>query len=378
MTHFSFRENHLLKILSQFEAQKGPLDLFLRNYFRAIKSIGSKDRKFISDAIYGMIRWKGLLDHFCKEKPTWEARYHIFQKNAPHFHLPDPTIPLHVRLSFPKSYFQTLVTSLGEERATQFCLASNQSAPTTVRVNLLKITRNELLKRWENMYEVSPSPVSPWGIVFHKKINFFGTEEFREGLFEVQDEGSQLVAALVCATPKQKVLDYCAGSGGKTLAFAPRMEHRGQIYLHDIRPHALQEAKKRLCRAGIQNAQLLFPEDLTKKKSLGGLMDWVLVDAPCSGSGTLRRNPDMKWKFDPSMIDALIAEQRTIFAEALSFLRKDGKIVYATCSVLPQENEEQVNFFMERHQLEMVTSPFCSSPLENCMDGFFAVVLKHK
>ncbi len=120
--------------------------------------------------------------------------------------------------------------------------------------------------------------------------------EFKQGLFEVQDEGSQLIANLMDPTPGDQVMDYCAGSGGKTLAFAPKMQHRGQIYLHDIRPWALDEARKRLKRAGIQNAQVVLPED-PKLNKLRGKMDWVLVDAPCTGSGTFRRNPDMKWKF---------------------------------------------------------------------------------
>lgn len=377
MTHFSFREHHILKILSQFEIQKGPLDFYSANYFRANKAIGSKDRKYISDTLYGMMRWRGLLEHLCKQKPTWEECLQIFQKMDPKNYIDTEVIPLHVRVSFPQNYFQILSSSLGESRAVEFCLASNESAPTTIRANLLKISRDELVKKWEKTYDISPTLISPNGITFHKKINFFVTEEFKEGLFEVQDEASQLIASLVSPHPKDRILDYCAGSGGKTLAIAPHMQGRGQIYLHDIRPSVLAEAKKRLARAGIQNAQVISSDSTDKKNALKGQFDWVLVDAPCSGSGTLRRNPDMKWRFDPAMINTLIRDQRTIFEEALFFLRPGGKIVYATCSVLPQENEDQIKFFMEKHHLQTVGTPFHSLPKSKQMDGFFGAVLKH-
>ncbi len=371
----NFREHHLFAILHSFELQKLPLDVFLRNYFRLNKAIGAKDRRFIADSIYGMIRWRGLLDHLAPKPPSWEARYACYQKTNPLDLLKKEEIPPHVRVSFPKVFFQKIAESYGEERALDLCRTSNTPAPTTVRANLLKISREELLQRWQGIYQVAPTRASPWGIVFHRKINFFDTVEFKEGLFEIQDEGSQLVGNLVDALPKEQVLDYCAGSGGKTLAFAPRMQQKGVIYLHDIRPHALDEAKKRLKRAGIQNAQLLYPDDRAKSK-LKGKMDWVLVDAPCSGTGTLRRNPDMKWRFDPSRLDPLLEEQRVIFREALEYLKPSGRIVYATCSILPQENENQVRYFQETYQLSLAAPLFLTFPEEGGMDGFFAAVLK--
>jgi 16S rRNA (cytosine967-C5)-methyltransferase len=232
------------------------------------------------------------------------------------------------------------------------------------------------LQKWKDLYEISPCSHSPWGITFHKKINFFELSEFKEGLFEIQDEASQLTADLVAVEPKEKVLDFCAGSGGKTLAFAPKMQNSGQIYLHDIRLAVLSEAQKRLRRAGVQNAQLLLPTDERKKRMLKEKMDWVLVDVPCSGTGTLRRNPDMKWKLDLSLIERLVAEQRQIFEQALSFLRPGGHIVYATCSILPQENQEQISFFQEKFKLELSKPPFHSFPKRGGMDGFFGAILK--
>jgi len=368
-----FREHHLFQILNLYERQSLPLDLFLKNYFHEHHAVGSKDRRFIAENVYGIVRWRGLLDHLAKKPLTWESRYKVFEKIQPHDYLTREDLPVHVRVSFPKSYFQLVSAAIGEEKAVQFCLKSNESAPTTIRVNSLKTTRDQLLAKWKENFTVTPCNLSPWGIVFDKRVNFFALPEFKEGLFEVQDEGSQLIANLLEAKPGDWVLDYCAGSGGKTLAFAPRLEHRGQIFLHDIRKHALLDAKKRLKRAGIQNAQLVFPDD-PKKNQLWKKMDWIFVDAPCSGSGTLRRNPDIKWKFDPKNLDNLLGEQQEIFAEALKYLSPQGKIIYATCSILPQENEEQVAIFQDRFGLKLCAPPFSSHPESGGMDGFFAAV----
>jgi len=369
-----FRKSHLFQILRSYEASSLPLDVFLSGYFRAHKAIGAKDRKFLADTVYALVRWKGLLDHLSPKPPSWESRYHLYEKNAFLAACEDLSIPLHIRCSFPKELFSLFKTAYGEERAYQLCIASNTPAPTTVRVNPLKTTRDELLTKWQETYCVSPCVFSPLGITFHKKVNFFAMEEFKEGLFEMQDEGSQQIAHLVQAKPKDHILDFCAGSGGKSLAFAPSMQGKGVIYLHDIRSKALEEAKKRLRRAGIQHAQLLHPGDV-KKVHLKRTMDWVLVDAPCSGTGTLRRNPDMKWKWRPQALPHLIQEQRQIFEEALSYLKPQGKIVYATCSILPQENEDQIRYFQEKFGLELVDSPFQSFPEKGKMDGFFGAIL---
>jgi 16S rRNA (cytosine967-C5)-methyltransferase len=371
-----FRQHHLFQILHLFDSQKGPLDLLLSHYFRAHKAVGAKDRQQICETLYGMIRWRGLLDHLCSPPPSWEKRAQLYMSGFnPTDYLKRQEIPPHVRVSFPKALFQLLAHHYGEEKALEICLVQNGTAPTTVRVNALKITREELLKKWEGLFALSITAKSSLGITFAKKHNFFALEEFKAGFFEIQDEGSQLIAALVQARPKEQVLDYCAGSGGKTLAFAPDMKESGQIYLHDIRPQALEEARKRLRRAGIQNAQPLFP-DSSKKSQLLQKMDWVLVDAPCTGLGTLRRNPDMKWKFEPQNLEELIPKQRAIFEEALAFLRPGGKIVYATCSSLPEENENQVDFFMRQFGLELDSTPFFSLPQRGGMDGFFGAVLK--
>lgn len=371
-----FREFYLLKILDEFDLSPLPLDVFLSKFFRAHKSLGSKDRSFICETLYTLIRWKGLLDHICEKPLTWKKRLEALQLNNLEDFIHDETLPAHIRVSFPKAFFESISKPFGKDKAIDFCLTSNLQAPTTVRVNPLKTSRDALLAKWESLYPVEACMHSKHGILFKKRINFFELTEFKEGLFEVQDEGSQLVAAHVQAKPGQHVLDFCAGSGGKTLAFAHHMQESGQIYLYDIRASALAQAKKRLKRAGIQNVQLLDKEKL-KKRGLLNRMDWVLLDVPCSGTGTLRRNPDMKWKFDSEMIGRLVQEQRAIFAKALPYLRSGGHIVYATCSVLPEENHQQVSYFLKEYSLKLTAPPFFTFPQKNGMDGFFAAVMTH-
>ncbi len=370
----SFRDHHLLSLLEGYDHQHLPLDLFINIYFKTHKALGSKDRAHIAETTYKLVRWQGLLDYIGGEA-TWKKRLEALKNFHPDAFLKKEEIPISIRLSFPKPLFQLLVESHGYDKACELCLASNRPAPTTVRVNTLKISREELLSQWQDRYEVSSCLQSPTGIIFHKRINFFELPEFKAGFFEVQDEGSQLIANLVEAQPGQWVLDYCSGSGGKTLAFAPALQKTGQIFLHDVRPSALQEARKRLRRAGIQNAQAVQPED-PKLKKLKRKMHWVLTDVPCTGTGTLRRNPDMKWKFTQEMLQRLVGEQRLIFEKALSFLHPDGRIVYATCSLLKEENQQQLEHFLKTYPLEVEGKIFQSLPSDGSMDGFFGAVLK--
>lgn len=378
MAKIPFREHHLFQLLNSYDQQTLPLDLFISFYFRDNKSLGSKDRGFVAEAVYTLIRWKGLLDYFCDEAfRTWESRYEILQTIDFAKVQTDATIPQHIRLSFPEELYDLIIDSHGEEKGKEICFASNYPAPTTVRANALKTTREDLLERWKSVYDVIPCSQAPYGIIFRKKTHFFSLPEFAEGLFEVQDEGSQLLANLVQVLPGQAVMDYCAGSGGKTLAFAPFMQRTGQIFLHDIRPHALLEARKRLKRAGIQNAQVVNDNSENLKK-LKKKMDWVLVDAPCTGTGTLRRNPDMKWKFDVAAYKRLISQQRVIFEKALSFLKPTGQIIYATCSLLQNENQKQVEHFLKTYSLELVHEPFQSMPSQGGMDGFYGATFRAK
>jgi len=370
-----FREHHLLQLLEIYSSRSLPLDLIIADYFRANKALGSKDRAYIADTAYSMIRWKGLLNYLAKDPDNWDEAFQLINSVDLEKSIHDQTIPLHTRHSFPKIIFDSLVKAYGETRACELCLHSNTRAPATVRANTLKISRDELMSKWSEDYDISPCEFAENGIIFNKKINFFGIPEFKEGLFEVQDEGSQLLANMIKVIPGQLVLDYCAGAAGKALAIAPQMRQKGQLYLHDIREKALYEGRKRLKRAGAQNIQIVSANSPQLKK-LKKKMDWVLVDAPCSGMGTLRRNPDMKWRFDENTIPKLIGLQRIIFEKALSFMKPDGYIVYATCSMLAEENQDQVNHFINTYDLEIASEPFQSWPLPGGMDGFYGVVLQ--
>ncbi|MFZ0564873.1 MAG: RsmB/NOP family class I SAM-dependent RNA methyltransferase [Chlamydiales bacterium] len=371
----TFPVYHLFQILKRFENQHLPLDLFLRQYFKANKALGSKDRQFVYEAAYGMIRWRSLLDYLAGNNPTWEKRFTIFQGFQPNNYLFANAIPLPIRVSAPDPLFSLLEQDYGQAMATTLCQVFNTFAPITARVNPLKITREALLARLAPHFEVSPCSQSPLGIQFKKRIPFMALQEYKEGLFDIQDEASQIVASLVKANPGEQVLDYCAGGGGKTLAFAYQMKNRGQIYLHDIRPFILQQARIRIKRAGIQNIQFL-ESDHSQLNKLKKRMDWVLVDVPCTGTGALRRHPDQKWHFSLEQLNQYVGKQRIIFERALSFLQPKGKIVYATCSILKEENEKQVERFLKLYNLELVESPFISLPSYGGMDGFFAAVMQ--
>lgn len=365
-----FREHHLITLLNEYGNSHKPLDRCMADYFRNHKALGSKDRAYVAETAWDIIRWLGLIDAHLTSPYTWEKRLTVHQsldREAKSF-------PEHTRLSFPKFLYDLLCESWGEAKAQEICRISNTQAPLTIRANLLKTTRAELLKSWMNKYDVAPCFQSPTGIKFAKREPVISIDEFKKGFFEIQDEGSQIVANLVDVKPGQHVLDFCCGAGGKTLAFAPAMQNQGQVYLHDIRPYVLDEAKLRLRRAGIQNAQFLLPSSPQLKK-LKKKCDWALVDAPCTGTGTLRRNPDIKWRLDEETLPRLIGQQRTIFEQALSYLKPGGKIVYATCSVLKPENQEQVEHFIKTYGLTLCGEPLQIFPVEGEMDGFFGAVL---
>lgn len=371
-----FRDHHLCAFLKNFSESKKPLDLALSDYFRTHKSLGSKDRRLIGDTLYEMVRWKSLIDFFCPSSLPQE-RLKCFRKLSLEECLQNPRIPEPIRLSLPPFLYERWLAVYGRETTIQLGRILNQPAPTTIRVNLLKTTREALFQAWKDQYDISLCEQAPAGIHFWKREPLFSLPAFKEGLFEVQDEGSQLIAEQMQPKSTDHVLDYCSGSGGKTLAFAPRMGGKGQIYLHDIRPHALAEARKRLKRAGIQNAQCL-PPGHPQLNSLKGKMDWVLADVPCSGTGTLRRNPDSKWKIDSEQVLRLSQQQREITQEALSYVRPGGYLVYSTCSILPEENQDQVSFFLKHLPLTLEKEPTLLLPQERGRDGFFYALFRKK
>ncbi len=370
----SFCDTHILAFFKEWNAST-PLDVALSHYFRAHKSLGARDRRDVGQTVYTLIRFKSLFEAL---DPTTSKQLFLLRKHPLEYWQQDRSLPEPARYGMPEFLFEQLLNIYGPETGRSLARILNTQAPTAVRANLLKISREALLSQWESQFQLRPAAETPAGILFSKREPLFALDAFKQGLFEVQDIGSQRVAALIQAKPGDRVLDFCSGSGGKALAIAPQMQGKGELYLHDIRTHSLEEAKRRLRRAGVQNAQILPSEHPTLKKLLGQ-MNWVLADVPCSGTGTLRRNPDMKWKIDQPMIEQLVVKQRAIVKEALRYVRTDGgKLVYATCSVLPQENETQVEEFLKTLPVELVQEPLKLLPEEGGGDGFFAAVFKKK
>lgn len=357
----SFRHYHLIKILEAFEQQAHPLDLFIQHYFRAHHAIGSKDRLWISDTLYALMRYKRLL----KDQGPAAA-----VENWNNLDLQQ--VPFEA--SLPQEAFD-LLQWMPHEALQSLCLAMYERAPTTLRANTLKITRDQLLTQLGAHFPVQAGKYSPTALHVMARRNLHGMQEFKEGLFEIQDEGSQLLAELVRPQSTDRVLDYCAGSGGKSLAMGARMKNQGSLFLHDSRPYVLKEAAKRLQRAGITNAHF------GRNNSWYNSMDWVLVDAPCTGSGTWRRSPDAKWRWSKEMLNRLIIQQRAVFQEALLYLKRQGFIVYATCSLFQEENQMQAAFFQREFGVRMVEQEFQSWPHSEgaqslAMDGFYGVVFQ--
>ncbi len=373
----TFRDHHLLLILESYNPEKSAADNCLRDYFRDNRALGSKDRKFISEKIYQLIRFRDLIDALTGDS-SWEARLNCINNDSDELAKKIKKLPIHTQLSMPETFFNRLVAHYGIEKATEICTLSNEQAPTTIRVNTIKTSREHLMRLWEAHIAVEATKTAPHGIQIGTRSPLLHCDEYKLGYFEMQDEGSQLLAELVDIKEGMHLLDFCAGSGGKTLAIAPQMRGKGQIYLHDIRKSALENAKKRLARAGVQNAQLIFPDEKSKLSRLKGKMDRVLLDVPCSGSGTFRRNPDMKWRFSDEKLAELIAIQREIFKSTLAYLKPGGSIIYTTCSLLAEENQEQIEFFIKTYGLERAAPDFQTTPTQSGPDGFFGSVLREK
>ncbi|MBR2123874.1 MAG: RsmB/NOP family class I SAM-dependent RNA methyltransferase [Acetobacter sp.] len=296
-----------------------------------------------------------------------------------------------VALEVPEWLLPALEESFGPDTECELA-ALSVPAPLDVRVNILRKTREEAcvaLAR-EGIY-AKKTVLSPWGLRLKERTLITSTTPFREGIIEIQDEGSQLVAAITGVTPGMRVLDYCAGAGGKTLAMAMMMHNKGHIVACDVSAPRLEGAVKRLRRAGVHNVErhLLLEGDKWAKRRLASF-DCVLVDAPCSGIGTWRRNPDARVRLTRTDLEELVIQQATILERAAAFVRPGGRLVYATCSILQKENADQIKAFLKHHtgfKSVPSLSPFVPdilrqkeemtlTPARHGTDGFFAVVME--
>jgi 16S rRNA (cytosine967-C5)-methyltransferase len=409
--------HHAMQAISTALIPSAPADAKLSTYFRENKALGSADRAFIADVTYAVLRRKrylqliaggadpfgllmaqllrvqglGLRDLSAHLSPVQATRAQQIKAAAIENLTPA------IQADLPDWLWEKLLAQYGEEQALTIARSMQQQASLDLRVNRLNGVREEVLALFakENI-PASPTPYSPDGVRLKDKIALNKHVLFSKGVIEVQDEGSQLLALLVAPRRGEMVADFCAGAGGKTLALGAIMHNSGRLYAFDISERRLANLKPRLARSGLSNIhpQLIANESDQKLKRLAGKFDRVLVDAPCSGLGTLRRNPDLKWRQTPQDLAELMVKQANILSAAGKLVRPGGRLVYATCSLLHEENEAIVEAFLAQYpafksvdvagilaqqkiDLNMSTGTYLKMlPHLHGTDGFFAAVME--
>jgi 16S rRNA (cytosine967-C5)-methyltransferase len=360
--------SELLRLTLKFDH---PADAIVSRFFREHRGFGPRERATMAETVYTVLRKKLLFDHFAPSgSGPKERRLAILGFYGPGDFLrsalseqeknwldqcekikPEDLMERH-RHNLP----EWLVQPLKEQLGTDFwpLVASfNQGAGLDLRVNTFNAKRDEVQKALAaSGIKAVATPYSPWGLRIAGKPALNKHEAFLRGDFEVQDEGSQLLALLTDAKRGEMVVDFCAGAGGKTLALGAAMRSTGRLYAFDTSAGRLDAFKSRLARSGLSNVHpaAIAHERDDRVKRLAGKIDRVLVDAPCTGLGTLRRNPDLKWRQTPQAVQEMVAKQSAILHSAARLVKSGGRLVYATCSVLPQENEAIAQAFSEANQ----------------------------
>ncbi len=370
-THRPIHKQFAADALTEIFALKRPADAILQDLFRSKKQMGGKDRAAVSTMVYGVLR-----NIFVLRSQGGNAAPELIEallSEEP----PGDSLPVHVKLNLPDWLYDSLVRQHGEAQTAPLALALNQPGTVDLRVNTLKATREQVIAALaQAQIPAAPTPRSPVGVRLLKRGALQATAAFREGWIEPQDEGSQLLALHVDAKPGETVVDFCAGGGGKTLALAAQMQNRGALYACDTRRTSLEKLRLRALRAGAPIADLLTLRDAHDPalKRLHEKADAVLVDAPCTGSGTLRRNPERRLQAPD--LAALTALQVTILEGASRLLNKNGRLIYATCSLLREENEEVIERFLKKHPgFAAAPQPLQLLPHRDGTDGFFAHTL---
>ncbi len=372
----------LTEVEADMMARKAPADVIVGNYFRARRYAGSKDRRFISDMVYSLIRGRGLyswalgragsdvsprslmIAFLCRTDLNAINLFGTDGKFAPAAldakervlvevlaGLDWTEAPEAVALSVPDWAEEGLRARFGAAFA-EAGKSLLETAPLDIRLNELKSEKKDIKSILRNESEVfEKSKLSDFAFRAQAPINLLAHSAFKQGLIEVQDEAAQIASRLVQAEPGQQVVDLCAGAGGKSLAVATTMANRGQIHAFDINKRRLDELAKRVQRAGARNIQsVLLPQEAGARQarlsSLVGTADRVVLDVPCSGTGTWRRNPDQRWRFDGDALRELNAVQDDLMREGAALVKPGGRLIYMTCSLLTQENEERVEAFL--------------------------------
>jgi 16S rRNA (cytosine967-C5)-methyltransferase len=406
----------LVRLTLQFNH---PADAVVSRFFRDNRNLGPRERATLSETVFQVLRKKLLFEHMARSgSGAKEKRLAILGFAGPRDFVKSALndtekkwldmcdsiqkadlMSQHVH-NLPDWLVQPLKAQLGDEFEA-LALSLQQSGTLDLRVNDLNEKRGEVQKELTAAGIVcEPTPYSPWGLRLQGKPSLAKVKAFERGAVEVQDEGSQLLALLLDAHRGEMVVDFCAGAGGKTLAIGASMRNTGRLYAMDTSAHRLDALKPRLARSQLSNVHpaAIAHERDDRVKRLAGKIDRVLVDAPCTGLGTLRRNPDLKWRQKPEAIADVAATQTAILDSAARLLKSGGRLVYATCSVLPQEHEEIATLFSAAHPDFVVLPVFeelsrlkvanaqtlCAGnflrlwPHRHGTDGFFAAVWVRK
>lgn len=393
----------VIKILDGTFNQNFYADKTIEKILKSDKRWGSRDRGFIAETSYEIIRWKRLYSQISETKSPYKygELWKMFSvwavlkgiqlpnwkefENTPTRRIKgkfDSLVKIRkFRESIPDWLDRTGCDELGENRWTSELSALNKKANVIIRANSLKINVNDLRKELQKEdIQVEKINGFPEALKLRERKNLFKTKAFQNGYFELQDASSQLVAPFLKAEKGMKICDVCAGAGGKTLHLSAITENKGQIIAMDIFKNKLFELKRRAKRNNAFNIETRLIENNKSIKRLHGKIDRLLIDAPCSGLGVLRRNPDSKWKLSQNFLDKIKDTQQEILKRYSPMLKENGKLVYATCSILPSENELQIKKFLKTEQGKKfkVEDEKKISPAQSGFDGFYMARLSFK
>jgi 16S rRNA (cytosine967-C5)-methyltransferase len=421
------RASAAIEILNDIMDRHRPAAEALKDWGKSHRFAGTSDRAAIGNLVYDALRQRASLGHAMGEAASralvlavlrwrWGMSVDGIAEVCSETHGPgaltdderarldnprNGEAPAWVKGDYPEWLDPSFARAFGEARSRQGAALALR-APVDLRVNTLKISPEKVLQLFEKFHAVkgrfAPACIRlPPPPAAGRNPNVEAEPAHGRGWFEVQDEGSQIAAALTCARPGEQSADICAGAGGKTLALAALMENKGQIHAYDADRHRLRPIFERMQRAGARNIQVIPSDAPQRLDELEGKMDMVLIDAPCSGSGAWRRKPDAKWRLKAQALQTRLADQHRLLAQGAGLVRPGGRLVYVTCSVLPEENSEQVETFLQLHpdfttasypdiwQKTLPSAPPASAdassrtllltPLDHATDGFFICMM---